>query len=260
MSRTGAYLEHVESLIADGSPRAAGAVLRKRLASRNPYVAAVNAATRDVAERYVALTIDDPAETATIGWAVYLRRAAFSLHGPTDGRTHDKGRLLVELMRCRGKPSPTTDLLAITVSDAGCGFRAGAAIADRFAIVALLHGCGLCEPAEREALAALCQWAPHHGDAADITYTYLVETLAVLDRCGRVRQGESVLNAYAALLPEAGTDDDAFLHSYVSLQVGNRRDILRHQKVCTVLGQRPRPCFEDLRRAIMRLLANDRPS
>lgn len=260
MSRAGAQLEHVESLIADGAPSAAVAALRKRLASRNPYMAAVNAATRDVAERYVALTIDDRAETATIGWAVYLRRAARSLHGPTDRRTHDKGRLLVELLRRRGMHPTTAKLLAITVNDTDGGLRAGAAVADRFAIVALLHGCGLCEPAEREALAALCQWAPHHDDAADITYTYLVETLAILDCCGRVRQGESVLNAYAGLLPQVGTDDNAFLHSYVKLRLGNRRDIRRHQKVCTARGRRLRPLFEDLHEAIMCHLAHDRSS
>jgi hypothetical protein len=89
MTRTGAHLEHIESV--DDVPSAAVAVLRKRLASRNPFTAPVNGATRDVAERYVALTIDDPAETATIDWAVYLRRAALCLHGATDLRTHDIG-------------------------------------------------------------------------------------------------------------------------------------------------------------------------
>lgn len=260
MSRAGApHLEHVESLIADGTPSVAVAALRKSLASRNPFTAPVNAATRDVAERYVELTIDDPAETATVGWAVYLRRAALRLHGATDVRTHDKGRLVVELVRRRGVHSPTTDLLAITVSDIRGGFRAGGAVADRFAIVALLHGCGLCESAEKEAVAALCQWVPHHDDAPDVTYTYLVETLAVLDLCGRVRRGESVLNAYGAVLPETGTEDDAFLRSYVRLRVGNRREIQRHQEVCSVRSQRPRRSFEDLRGTIMRFLGTPAP-
>lgn len=257
MSRTGAHLERVEDLIADGAPNTAVAVLRRCLASRNPHTARVDAATQGVAERYVTLTMDDPSEAAAIGWAVYLYRAAHCLRSATAIRAHDRGRLVVELARRRGMPSPTADLLSVKVSNVDGGTRAGRAVADRFAMVALLHGCGLCEPAESEALAALCQWAPHHDDAPDVTYTYLVETLAALDHCGRVRQAESVLNAYGAVLPEAGTEADAFLRSYVRLRLGNRRDIQRHQKVCSVRGQRARSSFGDLRGAVIRLLAHD---
>jgi hypothetical protein len=226
------------------------------LASRNPFTAPVNAATRDVAERYVWLTIDGPAETATIGWAVYLRRAALSLYGEIDERTHDTGRLVVELAQRRGAPARAVDPLAITISRIDGGFRAGMAVADGFAVVAHLHTCGLCEAAEWEAIAALCQWAPHHDDAPDVTYTYLVETLALLDHCGRIRQGESVLNAYAAVLPEAGTEGDAFLRTYVKLRLGNRREIHCHEKVCRIRRLRLRPSNEDLRRTILHLLAH----
>jgi len=248
MSRAAAHLEQVESLIAAGRRAAAVTVLRSCLAGRNPFTDRVDAATRDLAQRYVELTTDEPAETTTIGWAVYLRRAALSRYGLTDARTHDTCRRLVELVRRRGKPSSSTDLAIMHIDT---GFRAGRAVADRFAMVALLHAGGLCEAAEGEAIAALCQWVPHHDTAPDITYTYLVETLARLDCCGRTRKSASVLHAYASVLPDAGTEEDALLRARIQLKLGDRREIRRHETVC----QRPHPPYEDLRETVMRLLA-----
>lgn len=235
MSRTAAHRDRARSLIAVDSP-AAVTLLRRCLAGRNPYMAPVDAAIRDLAELYVRLTLDAPAETATIGWAAYLRRATLHLHGEADPKTHDVGRLVIDLAQRRGTPASP---LALTTNRIDGGLRAGRTVAARFAVVDLLHTCGLCEAAEREAIAALCQWAPHHDDAPDITYTYLVDTLAALDHCGRTSQGKAVLNAYGALLPEVGTDGDALLRSYVWLRLGNRQQIERHQDVCGIRLHRP---------------------
>jgi hypothetical protein len=164
MSRTAAHLGQARSLIAVDAP-AAVISLRKCLAGRNPYTAAVDAQTRDAAELYVRLTLVTPAETATIGWAVYLLRATLHLYGETDPRTRDMGKLVIDLAQRRGMSAST---LALTANRVDGGLRAGRAVAARFAVVDLLHNHGLCEAAEREAVAALCQWAAHHDDAPDI--------------------------------------------------------------------------------------------
>ena len=164
-------------------------------------------------------------------WAVYLRRATLSRYGESATRTRDIDGLVVELAQRRGTASPT-ELPTLTANGVDGGSRAVRTVAARFCVVDLLHTCGLCATAEREALAALCQWAPHHEHAPDVTYTYLVETLVVLDRCGRVKQGRSVLNAYGAMLPETGTDGDALLHSYVRLRLGDRQQIEHHEDIC----------------------------
>lgn len=251
-SRTAAHLSRVRSLIAVDAP-AAVALLRRCLAGRNPYTAPVKADICDLAELYVKLTVDAPAETATLGWAVYLRRAAVGRYGETDPRTRGTDRLVIELAQRRGKPAKPIDLRTLTAGRGDGGSRAGRAIAARFRVVDLLHACGLCEAAEWEAVAALCRWAPHHDDAADITYTYLVETLAVLDHCGRVKRGLSVLNAYGAMLPDPGTDGDAYLRSRVRLRLGDRRQIQHHEEVCGFRHRR-HSC-QDLRTAILHSLA-----
>jgi len=259
--RTAVHLDQARSLIA-ADPPAAVTLLRKCLASRNPYTAPVNAEIRDMAELYVRLTIDTPAETTTVGWAVYLRRAVLSRYGETDERTHDTARLLTELAQRRATtPTSPIDLPTLTTSGIDGGSRASKAVTARFSVVDLLHTSGLCEAAEREAIAALCQWAPHHDAAPDITYTYLVDTIAALDHCGRIKQGESVLNAYGAMLPEAGTAGDTYLRSYVTLRLGNRQQIQRHQNVCGIRHRlhrpHPRRSYEDLHATILHSLAHD---
>lgn len=259
MNGTAVRLGQARSLTTVDAP-AAVTLLRRSLASRNPYTAPVEAGLRDLAELYVRLTIDSPAETATLGWAAYLRRATLGRHGEADARTRDIDRLVVELAQHRGTTvSPVGLLSTLTTSHVDGGSRASRTVAARFCVVDLLHACGLCETAEREAIAALCQWAPHHHDAPDVTYTYLVETLAALDHCGRIRQGRSVLNAYGAMLPEAGTDGDAFLRACVRIRLGDRRQIQCHEYVCGARRRlhrpRPRRSYEDLRAAVLRWLA-----
>lgn len=127
-------------------------------------------------------------------------------------------------------------------------------IAARFTVVRLLHARGQCEAAKREALDALHRWAWHHEDAPEVTFTYLVGTLAVLDRCGRLRLARALLHAYGALLPAPGTAGDAFFQSYVCLKLGDREEIERHRRVCAF--PRRRIGYEDLKTLVAAVSGN----
>lgn len=250
--RTAGHLDQARKLIAGGAPGAAVALLRRKLSGRNPFLAPAQSGVRDLAELFVRLTANDPAEATTIGWAAYLHRATIRLNGDVNATA----RMLTELAQRRAAPTPPIiDPLAITNSRAAGGLRAGQTVAARFSVAELLRAHGLCEVAEREVIGALYQWAPNHDHAPDVTYVHLVEALAMLDRCGRIKQGESLLNAYAAMLPEAGTDEDAFLRSYVGLRLGIQREIQRHEEVCRQPSPRRRRTYGNLREAILRSLA-----
>jgi len=232
-SRTAAHLDQAHSLIVGGTPGAAVALLRRRLSRRNPYLAPVSAGIRDLAECYEGLAADDPPEVDTIGWAVYLHRAALRLDADADMHARDS---------------------------AGSLLRPGEIVAARFSTAKVLHAFGQCEAAEREATAALSRWVPHHNDGPDVTYTYLVEALTLLDQCGRIKQGNSLFHAYGAMLPAAGTDEYALLRSHIWLKLGSRAGIQNHEEVCAVrLGlsrPRQRRSYNDLRTAILCSLAH----
>lgn len=215
MSPSAADLDQARCLVDGGSPGAAVTLLRRSLSGRNPYLEPVNAGSRDLAEFYVGLTVDDPAEADRIGWVLYLHRATLR---------------------------------------AGGRLPAGEMIAARFSAAKLLHSGGLCQEAEREVCAALSRWAPHHNDGPDVTCTHLADALALLDQCGRIKQGKSMFHAYGGMLPAAGTDEYALLHSQIRLKLGSREDIRNHEDVCGIRLRRSRPrrrSYGDLRRAVL---------
>jgi hypothetical protein len=214
-----------------------------------------------MAEQFVDLTIDEPGDPATIGWALYLHRAML------DGDSRD---LLADLARQRGTATPQpgqergadsvvrtgqapgadSPVLAGRAPGVDSPLPAGQVAAARFAAVRLLHAHGLCEPAEREAMAAVHQWAPHHDEAPDLTCAYLVEVLAVLDGCGRIRTAVALLNAYGALLPGEGAGAAA-LAGHVERRLGIQSEIHRHRDICTRRGRRPRS-DDEIREMVLR--------
>jgi len=209
------------------TPVADIAPLRRRLARRNPYLAPVSDKLRDVAGHYVSLA--DACLEDAVGWAAYVYRASYSLSTGTRAQVRSAGEVLVGLARRWGMPAVDVVLPSKIDGDV----QAGTVLAVRFAVADLLHAYGLCRAAERECLAALYRWAPHHDEAPNTIQTYLAESMAMLDQCGRTTQRRAMLNAYAGLLPEPGTDEYVGVLAGIDRACRLRQEIRRHAGACT---------------------------
>lgn len=209
-----AFLARARSFSERGASDAAVALLRRRLSGWNPYMSPARAGVRDVAEFYVRLAGNDPAEEATVAWAAYLHRATLSLGGDGDVTA----KLLVEQVHGRGRPPVDAPAVATSVADEQ------EILSVRLSVAGLLQAGGLCGLAERETLAALSQCASHHEETPEVTYGFLADALDLLEVCGRGGQRVSLLNAYGALLP----DLDEFLRS----RAGTGRGNSGHREVC----------------------------
>jgi hypothetical protein len=209
------------------TPVADIASLRRRLARRNPFLAPVSDKLRDTAGRYVNLA--DAGSKDAVDWAAYMYRAAYSLSTCTRAQVRSAGEVLVGLARRWGTPAMDVVLPSKIDRDV----QAGTVLAVRFAVADLLHAYGLCRAAERECLAALYRWAPHHDEAPNTIQTYLAESMAMLDQCGRTTQRRAMLNAYAGLLPEPGTDEYVRVLAGIDRACRVRRETRRHEGACT---------------------------
>jgi hypothetical protein len=188
MNRETALYE-ARCLVEDGRPEAALVVVRAVLAFHNPYLHRPDPSLCELAELYIRVADDDPAETGVVDWAVYLHRTT---------RSDQTTALLTDLATQHGTAA---DQPAMPVRHPPCGFRAADRIAERFAVIALLHACGLHGPAHRETLAALAQWMPHHDKAPDITCTYLADAIAATDQWARPGAARALRAAYSGILP-----------------------------------------------------------
>lgn len=209
------------------TPTADIASLRRRLARRNPYLAPVSDKLRDAAGRYV--SVADAGLEDVVDWAAYVYRATYSLSTCTRAQVRNAGEVLVEHAQRWGKPA--VDVVLPLKIDGSV--QADTVLAVRFAVADLLHACGLCQAAERECLAALYRWAPHHDEAPNTIQKYLAESMAMLDQCGRTTQRRAMLNAYAGLLPEPGTDEYVRVLAGIDRACRVRQEIRRHAGACT---------------------------
>jgi hypothetical protein len=182
-------LHEARCLAEDARPEAALVMARAVLAFHNPYLHRPDPTLCGLAELYIRVADNDPAEAGVIDWAVYLHRAT---------RSDQTAALLTELACQHGTPvgRPT-----MPVQRPASGFPAADRIAERFAVIALLHACGLHGPAHRETLAALAQWMPHHDKAPEVTCTYLADAIAATDQWGRPGAARALRAAYSGILP-----------------------------------------------------------
>lgn len=208
------------------------ASLRRLLSPHNPYISASRPALLDAANTFIQRTADDPAEANAIGWAVYAERATRWLHPGDTAREHAAGRVLAALVAARGQHADA-DLVAIP-NDIS---TAAARLTRRLAIARLLHDTGLCDDAIREATAAMFRWMPRREQAPELGGTCFIEMLALLEQCMRLRDAQTTLVAFSALLPDLSSDVYDALVTCAHRRLGQRSDLENHQRVCGVRAE-----------------------
>jgi hypothetical protein len=220
MNHAETALHEARRLVEVPDLHAALVVVRAALRYRNPYLHNVDPTMCELAELYVDLAKGDPPMTGVIDWAVYLHRAT---------RTGQSAALLTDLAYQRGTPAGRP---AMPAPRPASGLPAADRVAERFAVVALLHACDLYGPARRETLAALAQWEPHHDQAPEVTYTHLADAIAAAQRLGRRSHAKSLLAAYGGLLPASWlTTRGSYsipVYDEVPGRLGQARSAVRH--------------------------------
>ncbi|RSM56805.1 hypothetical protein DMB66_32820 [Actinoplanes sp. ATCC 53533] len=221
---------------------------------RHPYTAPADLGLAGIV---LASLTRQPTDPLALAWAVYAVRATRELCDPDDTRRRTAVTVLARLMQDRGRgDAPAWQEERNTVAGP-TGLTAS-----RFALVRALHDRGLCEPALREAHAALHEWTGRDRGRSAIGGIFLLSTVRVLDVCGRIDEARALLDDRRRI-----PDGDRLRPVVAALAKGLLGDpltIVDHRNICTwtpaPTGRPRRHSYGQVQRMFLDLFTDDPPT